>query len=751
MNTLLQLLGLNTEATVDEVHRWHWQTGEAASFGLFYGILIVGLVLAAVNFLPQIRMRRGVRITTFFLRLAMVGLLLVVLEQGGLYLDLRVEEPARWLALVDDSASMSTADVQGKPRFAAAVQDARQLRSTIGDRVDLALQTLSGAPLGEAAGPGPTFLQRAVMQHVLAGERTDQLILLTDGRDTEGWDFTTLGQDLKAHGTALAVRLYGTDTVAQDASLAAAPERPVLRLGEDLVVRGAVSGPTHRAAGIVLHANDKAVKRTAVAAGEDRTFTLVHPFKKPGRYFCAVKLEGDDLVRANNEVRFVVQVVESRIQVLLMEGFPRFEFKFLRAILDVDPLVDLVSVCHIPGGGVYVQGDPLHDNPQEGLITSQAELFKYDVVILRDIPRTRFRAGGDVSETRLRNLVEFVRKRGGGLVVLGGKDVYRAGGYENSPLNAVLPFDLSPHFSKQAQFPGTFFVSIPKAAYVHPILQLFAEPDRTRERLNALRELDGSNNVGRFKPLATPLMTRFVELPDGKGATEQHEVPILGYQAMGDGKVVAAAVDTLWRWQLQPDFEDPPLEKLLANLVRYIAPPPGQKPGAPTVRLTDASPQVGQEVLLSSVLKDKNYDPITNADLQVSVIAPDKSERLIWPRDLPETPGYYEYRVRVDQPGPYTVRARYGKQEQETCFVAGAAGGEFANPAADRAAMDQLARAAGGRVVDDLTAWLRQAGTAPSLRPETHEIAVWNSPGLLVLFLLLICADCFVRKRQGLA
>ena len=70
-------------------------------------------------------------------------------------------------------------------------------------------------------------------------------------------------------------------------------------------------------------------------------------------------------------------------------------------------------LAHVPGGGVYVQGAPLHRNPQEGIISSQEDLFKYDVVILQDVPRSYFRVGGDTTESRLQNVVQFVTKRGG--------------------------------------------------------------------------------------------------------------------------------------------------------------------------------------------------------------------------------------------------------------------------------------------------------------------------------------------------
>jgi uncharacterized membrane protein len=399
---------------------------------------------------------------------------------------------------------------------------------------------------------------------------------------------------------------------------------------------------------------------------------------------------------------------------------------------------------------VYVQGKPLHHNVEQGLIASQAELFQYDVVVLRDVSRKYFREGGDVSESRLRNLVEFVTKRGGGLVVLGGQDVFRAGGYEDSALMEVLPFDLSDHFSKEPQFEGLFYAGVPKAAQGHPILRLLGDAARNRERLAALRQLDGCNNVGRFRPLATPLMTGAVKIRNARGELEDREVPLLAYQPVGDGKVVAGAADTFWRWQLQADFDDPPLQKLLANIVRFIAPPPRSKPGAPDVRLANGSPQVGQDLLLSTTLKDRNFDPIRNAELQVTVTRPDGSRRKLYPRDLPEQPGLYEYRLRLEQVGAYSVQARYGKEASETSFLVEGSGSEYADLSPDPAGMKALAAAAGGKVIESLDEWLGDVDTRSAVRPAVRDLAVWNSPAIVALFALLVCADCYLRKRQGL-
>jgi len=222
--------------------------------------------------------------------------------------------------------------------------------------------------------------------------------------------------------------------------------------------------------------------------------------------------------------------------------------------------------------------------------------------------------------------------------------------------------------------------------------------------------------------------------------------------AVGEGKVLAAAVDTLWRWQLQPEFEDPPLTMLLANVVRYLAPPPGKKPETPNVALGDGTPQVGQDLVLSTTLKDANFDPIRNAELVVTVTKPDSGSYRIYPRDLPEEPGYYEYRVALDQPGPYKVASKFGKQETSREFLAGASAGEYTDLSADREGVERLLKAAGGELAEgDVNTWLKSLDASPGHVPAARDLEVWNSPLVLVMFLLLVSVDCYIRKRQGLA
>ena len=751
MTAWLRLLGLDDATRVAAVEDWVWKTAATPVAWQVAAVAGLGLALAAINWLPRLPIRRHVRAISSGLRLAMVGIVLLAFYRVELSMRLRVRKPQRWQVLLDDSGSMQTADADGRTRFAAARQDLDAIRGALGDDVRLETVTLSGALAGAAPGTGPTPLYAAIAENALRGEPLDRLIVLTDGRDTAAHDFARLGRDLKAADVAVAVRVYGSTRQAASAALFAAPDSEVIRLGEDLIVQGSILAPEPADVyPLRLFEDGEDVLAVTIPRAQRDAFQLTYHPKAAGLHQYTLKLPDDGRRTGSREASFMARVTPEKIRVLLIEGFPRYEFKFLRYVLDSDPLVDLVSIAHLPGGGVYAQGKPLHANVEQGLIASRTDLFKYDVVILLDVPRALFRAGGDMSEDRMRLLAAFVEDRGGGLILGGGAGVYRAGGYEGSPLAAVLPFDLSAAYGTAPQFPGRFFVTVNPGMGDHPLLRLLPDPQANRERWRGLRQLDGCNNVGRPRPLATTLLSRRLEQRGAGGETVVTNVPVLAYQAFGAGKVIAATADTLWRWQLQPDFPDqPPLQTLLANMVRYVAPPSG-KAGEPQIRLRDRAPQIGSEAVLYTTLRDDRYQPIRNADLTVTVTYPDARVERFYPRDLPERPGYYEYRVPLDLGGRYQVAAEYGKLKQAASFIAGATRDEYADLSADPAAMAALAGAAGGEVVTATADWLARRRREPATTVARRTLPVWNSPLAVLLFIGCVALDCYLRKRQGL-
>ena len=130
-----------------------------------------------------------------------------------------------------------------------------------------------------------------------------------------------------------------------------------------------------------------------------------------------------ELLAENNARDVLVDVRDRREKILYFEGEPRFEMKFLRRAVTDDKQLQLV-VLQRTADNKYLRLEV--DDPDElvgGFPKTRDELFQYRGLVLGSIEAAAFT--GD----QLAMLAEFVDKRGGGLLMLGGPRSFSEGGY----------------------------------------------------------------------------------------------------------------------------------------------------------------------------------------------------------------------------------------------------------------------------------------------------------------------------------
>src|SRR5436190_19117406 len=81
----------------------------------------------------------------------------------------------------------------------------------------------------------------------------------------------------------------------------------------------------------------------------------------------------------------------------------------------------------------YRQGVTNPDDLIGGFPKTREELFAYRSVILGSVEAAAF------TPEQLRMLADFVNKRGGGLLMLGGRRSFAEGGWGGTPVGEVLP------------------------------------------------------------------------------------------------------------------------------------------------------------------------------------------------------------------------------------------------------------------------------------------------------------------------
>ena len=575
------------------------------------------------------------------------------------------------------------------------------------------------------------------------------VVLLTDGNDTAGTRCDLVAPLLASRGLPVYPVVFGEPGSPRLARVRVTEAAAYVRLGDELrltatVSPGALRGEAVRALLFEDGRKEPVAARENVRLGDEPTdISFVAKPSRAGLRTYRIVVEGGreaPLLAAEHRVL----VIDARIRVLYVD-IPRDERKFLGHWLARDPVVDLATLTLLPQGGWYAQGALQHKDVAEGLPDQEADLLRYDVIILGDIPRAYFRAGGDVAETKMQRLVEFVSRRGGGLVTLGGQSVYAAGQYQDSPLATVLPFIIESTGTPQEPKP---FKLLPTAIGLsHPVMQLAWEPQANRDAWLDLPTLEGCNHVERVKPGASLLAVR--EAPPTTG----NPLPVMAIQNVGKGKVLSLAADTTWRWEMQRPAEGEDFyRRFWGNAVRFLAPDPRIAPNSPQVLRTQSHHAVGERITLATRLVDAVYKPIREADLAVKVTSPSGKALHIYPRDGRDTPGVYEYSVALDEPGPWQVAAAYGGKTSTDEIVAGDGDEELDDPSAKPEAMAELARATGGRAFTpaEAPALGRELRIEPRRLTQTAAIALWNLPATMVLLVLLVAADCFLRKRRGM-
>jgi uncharacterized membrane protein len=223
-------------------------------------------------------------------------------------------------------------------------------------------------------------------------------------------------------------------------------------------------------------------------------------------------------------------------KILYIEGEPRFEMKFIKsALADSGPRVVFLQRT---ADSKYIRMNV--DGPEDlldGFPRTRADLFRYSAIILGSIEASAFDSG------QHRLLAAFVTEHGGGLLALGGTRALGAGGWDGTPISALLPIDAEPKISsKPAIALARLQVEPTTAGLEHPASRLLGRPADSPV-WRALPPLSSVNAVYTLKPGATALLTAL----DAEG----REAVVLAVARQGRGRTAAFTVQDSWQWQMQ--------------------------------------------------------------------------------------------------------------------------------------------------------------------------------------------------------
>jgi len=765
------------------------------------------------------------------LRVLMVLLMALMLAQP-VWTDILRKELERYvLVLVDDSESMRLTDRGvGRPRLSVAREaffdEQEKEGPSVADRlagkyklryfrfsgdmqefdtsawpgvtgskptneVDGASSMLSRSKSTDIAGA----LEKAALE--TAPESLAGVLMLSDGRHNGPSSVDTVARKLGVQGSPVCAMMVGSRTPPCDASVLSLQAPEAIYLNDKVGVSADVKfdGMKGREVAVRLVHEDEVVDEVQVQVADDRfrkSIRFAHVPEGGGiaRYSVAVEPIEHEVRGDNNIWDFNVAVSDDRTNVLLIDGYPRWEFRYLRNLFhgrDKSVHLQYVLLQRDTIGGMPDLEDVAASASREfgeseatRLPETEEEWLRFDVIILGDVDPLEL--GGEALAT----LRRCVADRGALLVLIAGAR-HMPHAYRSPTLNELLPVVIKSD-ARQAYFEApekAFSLVLTPEGRAHPVMQQAASVDEGAELWEGLPALHWRHGELEAKPSATvlayarPVGTMDEETeatrPAGRSLEQmavavaaarakQQQLPLILLQRFGLGRVAMLTFDRTWR--LRYRVGDTYHHRFWGQLLRWGT---GERlrSGSELVRIgTDRVTYTRTEpVRVIARMLTEERRPVANATVYANVLRNDNHllRKPLFQRD--GTPGLYETVLpALPVPGRYTIElegesvreilAEEGTNavQTEVLVVTTRDPVELSELTADRDLLDKVATLSGGSVVDKLSAreLLELFGPGNRAVEEIRNVSLWDSLPMLLLLVLTVTVEWLLRRKAGL-
>ncbi len=494
-----------------------------------------------------------------------------------------------------------------------------------------------------------------------------------------------------------------------------------------------------------------------------------------------VTTDGTTVETLTDAVTKPTQVVTKKLKVLVVDGLPRVDFKFLQRALLRDRRVDPRFFLTEGDREAMRSGYPWFvefTRQLNGTLSLEREEFRklindFDLLILGDIPPKFF----SVEHQQL--IREFVAE-GGGLIHIAGRWNAPRGWLGGEPGQAsiadVLPVELKPKefgpLPPGGRYYQPFVPVLAPSAVTNPLVALEDTATENEEvwarnptvpapapRVGAkpqLPPLDWYYPVAKLKPGAeTFLLHPTARTPDGK------LMPLLVGGYFGKGYVLFCAFDDTWRWRFNE--ADRYFGRFWSQCVYQAGVPRMVGTKLTQISLDTPEPQQGKSGQVYARILDDKFKPFGTEKIvgKLERIDGDAGEKLpdVELRKLDGQDGEYvsplpfnkagRYRLSVD-PGngsPAAMEYRVSLPPDHEQSPGAMAEAELMKLAAESGSKEKP-----GRFYHEEDLYRLPANVEPQLAPfaRRDEVVLWNRWALFLLIGLL-SVEWFLRKFNGLS
>ena len=758
-----------------------YERGQIALLGAWpTWVLLVLIVVAAAVLAWLIRSRlseaapvmRSWRAGVIWgLQTILAATLLVLLWQPSITIAQLKPQQNIIAVLVDDSRSMGIAE-NGVSREAQAVKalDSGVLAS-LNRNFQTRLYRFDDAPtridkLTDLKPAAPSTRIGDSLKR-LSAETSDlpigAVVLLSDGSDNSGGISADAMNALRARHIPVHTVGFGRERARHDVELDTAEIAPRALADSRLAARITLHQRGYAGSKLNLTVRDVTDGKGRILAartvtlgsdGNSQTETVMLDVGGAGArtlQIIANPLPGEENT-ANNTLTRVVNVGSDARRLLYIEGEPRWEYKFIRQAEEGDRLVQIVSMVRTSENKIYRQGIA---NPQElaaGFPSRAEDLFGYQGLIIGSVEAAYF------TPAQQELIHEFVDRRGGGLLLLGGQFSLADGGWNATNLTDLFPTTLpnQPNTFHREADPrnGTThtFAELAPAGADSVITRLVDDPAANAAKWKQLPYLMDYEDPGTPKPGATVLANMIT--PEGR------KLPLLITENFGRGRTAILATGGSWRWQMSLPLGDTAHDLFWQQLLRWlVSDTPGHvKVSVPAQVLLDNG-----AITFTADVRDPQYHPAPDAKVEAHILGPSGVSALVEMAPVPDSPGQFQASWSAPKPGAYLTEVTAQRADSATGKVAelgrdvltfqrldGVA--ENFHTEQNRELLEHLAAQTGGQYwkPDDLgklAASIPFSEAGITVR-ETKDL--WNLPLVFLLLIALRFSEWWLRRKWGI-
>lgn len=583
---------------------------------------------------------------------------------------------------------------------------------------------------------------RKVLDDV-SGQPVAGALILSDGGNNLGDDPINLAASGRTQGVRISALGVGDPTPTKNLAITEVLADQVVRKNGQVQVYVGVSqrGYDGRTISLTLMRNGAMVATKSLrlgASSQKQTVTFTYVPKQDGvfTYTVSTPVLPGEVTTQSNKRSYIQKVTSKKLKILYVEGAPRWEYRYLKNAILRDKQIEFS--CLLTAGNPAPGGEG--NVPIDGFPTDEQSLFKYDILIIGDVPRSYF------SDLQLENIRHFVEDKGGSLIIICGQQ-HMPFEYRNTPLNAIFPVVI-PSTQEQVITNDPFQWELTSQGWADPMLRMSNNPSENARIWETMPGMYWCAGVTRAKPGATVLAV------NSKRSNAYGKRILLAVQNFGAGRCLLTTTDGCWHWRWK--VGDRYFYRYWGQAIRAMT-PEGTPGGNRFAQVsTDRSEYLlGDRVSVHARLLDAFYRPVKDRTATVTIKSDTGVTSTLVLTSPPTSPGLFSGDFLADRIGKFqlSVASPANPSAKANCqYLVQSIALERQQPEMNEALLKKIAAAGGGMYLhpDEINKWIGSLTLrAPVVKSES-EIDLWDAPIFLILFIVPLGVEWFVRKRSGM-